>query len=107
MQMMKMVMVTSLLFIVATGCDVDKNHQKYDQLRYEQLQKARCVDMATLLSASFVNAEPEDYDKALKRCEDMKLLSFDAYKQLSDHARATGSWDIYELFPEGVEVKKQ
>ncbi len=101
------VAVVGLLVLITAGCDIDKDAPKYDELRYEQLQKTRCVDMATLLSASFVNAEPEDYDKSLKRCEDMKALSFEEYKRLSDHARATGSWDIYELYPQDVVDEKQ
>lgn len=106
-QTAKIVLTATLLALMATGCDVDKNHPKYDQLRFDQLQKTRCVDMATLLSAEFVNAEPEDYDKALKRCEDMKTLNFDEYKRLSDNARATGKWDIYQLYPEKREPQKQ
>lgn len=100
MQTGKIVLTSAVLALMAAGCDVDKNHPKYDQLRYEQLQKARCVDMATVLASDFVTAEPENYDKALKRCEDMKSLSFDEYKRLSDHARATGKWDVYQLYPD-------
>ena len=101
------VIVAGLLVLVMAGCDVDKDAPKYDELRYEQLQKTRCVDMATLLSASFVNAEPEDYDKSLKRCEDMKQLSFEQYKRLADQARSTGSWDVYTLYPQDVVDGKQ
>ncbi len=106
MQSVKVIMA-GLLVSAMAGCDIDKDAPKYDELRYEQLQKTRCVDMATMLSASFVNADPEDYDKSLKRCEDMKALSFEEYKRLSEHARATGSWDLYQLFPQDVVDVKQ
>lgn len=93
---------------VMAGCGVDKNHPKYDQVRYDELQKTRCIDMATMLSSDFVNAEPENYDQALKRCEDMKTLSFEEYKRLADHARSTGKWDIYQLYPEkNIQNKQQ
>jgi uncharacterized protein YutE (UPF0331/DUF86 family) len=107
MQSRKIALTTTLLAVMATGCDVDKNHPKYDQLRYEELQKTRCVDMATMLSSSFVTTEPENYDKALKRCEDMKSLSFEEYKRLADHARASGKWDVYQLYPEKNQPKSQ
>ena len=107
MQSRKIALITTLLAVVATGCGVDKNHPKYDQLRYEELQKTRCVDMATMLSSAFVTTEPENYDKALKRCEAMKSLSFEEYKRLAEHARATGKWDIYRLYPEKIQSDKQ
>lgn len=106
--MMPRVMTTitaTLLAATLAGCGVDRDNPKYDELRYEQLQKARCVDMATILSSDFVNAEPENYDGSLKRCEDMKSLTFEEYQRLADHARATGSWDIYQVFPEKLNSK--
>lgn len=107
MQTAKIAMTAAMLAAMATGCDVDKDHPKYDELRYEQLKKTRCVDMATILSSDFVTADPEDYDKSLKRCEDMKSLSFEEYKRLADHARAAGKWDIYQLYPEKLTSEKQ
>jgi hypothetical protein len=97
MQISKIVILLALLM---AGCGVDKNHPKYDERRYKELQKSRCVDMATVLSSEFITAEPENYDKALKRCEDMKALTFEQYKRLSDHGRQTGVWDVYQVFPE-------
>lgn len=99
-QSTKVGLVVAMTAVVVSGCGIDKNSPKYDQLRYEQLQKTRCVDMATVLSSEFVTKEPENYDAALKRCEDMRTLTFDEYRRLADHARATGSWDIYKLYPE-------
>ncbi len=92
--------IAALFTVLAAGCGVDKDDPKYDQLRYEQLAKTRCVDMAALLSSEFVNADPEDYENSLKRCEDMKSLSFEEYKKLADYSRANGTWDIYQLYPE-------
>lgn len=93
-----------LLMIVLLGfisaCGVDKNHPKYDELRYEQLQKANCHDMASVLSADFLMETPEDFDAAFKRCEDTKSLSFEEYKAFAEQGRASGNWDIYEMYPE-------
>lgn len=100
MQRPMFVLSAALLTMMAIGCDVDRNHPKYDELRYEQLQKTRCVDMATVLASEFAIAKPENYDKALKRCEDMKTLSFAEYKRLADHGRKTGKWDVYQVYPE-------
>ena len=88
------------LLLVTSGCDVDKNAPKYDELRYEQLQKARCDEMASVLSEPFIMETPDDFDTAKKRCEDTKSLSFEEYKRFADHGRATGAWDIYAVFPE-------
>ncbi len=86
------------------GCSVDKNAEKYDELRYEQLQKARCDEMASFLSTPLISEEPEEYDSALKRCQDMKTLTFEEYKKLADHGRVSGNWDIYEVFPEKQQI---
>lgn len=82
------------------GCGVDKEHPKYDQRRYDELQKANCHEMATVLSASFLMETPEDFDVALKRCQDTKSLSFEEYQALADYGRKTGEWDIYAVYPE-------
>lgn len=89
-----------VLLAMLAGCDVDKNHPKYDELRYEQMQKANCVEIASVLSAKAIMEKPADYDTALKRCQDNKILSFEEYKVLADHGRETGVWDIYAVFPE-------
>ncbi len=94
------VCIGTLLLTGLSGCDIDKNHPKYDELRYEQLQKARCGEMASVLAAPFFMDEPEDFDVARKRCEDTKTLSFDEYKRLADYGRTTGAWDLYAIFPE-------
>ncbi|MFC1749628.1 hypothetical protein ACFL2V_12570 [Pseudomonadota bacterium] len=86
--------------LLGSGCGVDKNAAKYDQLRYDELQEARCDEMASFLSAPMITDDPEDYDTALKRCEDMKSLTLEEYKRLANHGRETGSWDIYEVYPE-------
>jgi len=86
--------------LLAGGCGVDKHHAKYDQLRYDELQKARCNEMASFLSTPLISDEPEEYDAALKRCQDMKALSFDEYKRLAEHGRETGNWDVYQLYPD-------
>ena len=85
--------------ISLTACTVDKNNPKYDQLRYNELQDTNCHDMAGLLSSKLVTNHPEDRDVALKRCQDMKTLSYEEYQQLADYFRETGDWDFYTLFP--------
>ena len=95
----KMPLTIVLLGFIA-ACGVDKNHPKYDELRYEELKKANCHDMASVLSADFLMETPEDFDTAFKRCEDTKSLSFEEYKAFVEHGRASGSWDIYEMYPE-------
>ncbi len=85
---------------VLAACGVERNHPKYDQLRYEQMQKANCSEIASVLSAKAVMDEPEDYDVALKRCEDNKVLNFEEYKVFADHGRETGVWDVYVVFAE-------
>jgi len=88
------------LFVMLAGCGVDRNHPKYDQLRYDQMQKANCVEIASVLSAKAIMDKPEDYDTALKRCQDNKIMTFEEYKLFADHGRATGVWDVYAVFPE-------
>lgn len=94
----------TLLLAVAvglgSGCGVDKNHPKYDQLRYDELQKANCHEMASVLSSEALMEAPEDFDQALKRCQDTKGLSFEEYKALAEYGRETGEWDIYAVYPE-------
>ncbi len=93
--------IALMIAVLFSGaCGVDKHDAKYDQLRYDELQKARCDEMASFLSSPQITEEPEDYDAALKRCEDMKSLSFEEYKRLADYGRETGSWDIYLLHPD-------
>lgn len=95
----KSVLTITMIGLLA-ACGVDKNHPKYDQLRYDELQKANCHDMASVLSAPVLMDKPEDFDTALKRCQDTQSLSFEEYKAFADHGRDTGNWDIYEVYPE-------
>ena len=92
--------VASALLLGASGCTVDKDNPKYDERRYTEIQKARCGEIATVLSKPLLAEEPEDYDTSLQRCEALKSLTFEEYKKLADYARENGSWDIYLLFPE-------
>ncbi len=89
-----------MLLGLLSACGVDKNHPKYDELRYNELQKANCNDMASVLSAPMLMETPEDFDTAFKRCQDTKSLSFEEYKALADHGRASGNWDLYAVYPE-------
>ncbi len=89
-----------VMLAVLAGCGVDRNHPKYDQLRYEQMQKANCEEIASVLSAKAIMDKPEDYDVALKRCQDNKIMTFEEYKVFADHGRETGVWDVYVVFPE-------
>ena len=95
----KRTLVLVLCSVVLQSCGIDRDAPEYDQLRYEQLQKTRCHEMAAVLSKPLVSRETEDYDTTLKRCEAMKSLNFEEYKVLSDHARQTGVWDVYGVFP--------
>jgi len=95
----KFVPVIALLALLA-ACGVDRNDPKYDQLRYEQMQKANCAEIASVVSAKVIMEQPGDYDAALKRCQDNKILSFEEYKIFADYGRETGVWDVYVLFPE-------
>ena len=92
--------MTVVAILLVSGCGVDKNNPKYDELRYNELQSARCDEMAYVLSAAAVMEKPDDYEVALKRCEDTKSLSFEQYKLLMDSGRTNGVWDIYEVFPD-------
>ncbi len=92
--------VVAGLVVSTVGCGVDKNSAEYDDRRYKELQKADCEEMAYLLAKPLLVEEPQDYDDVVERCNDLKSLSFEEYGRLSDHARSTGSWDLYELFPE-------
>lgn len=94
------VVTAALSLLWLTGCDVDRDHPKYDQLRYEELRKANCGDMAAVLSKPLLSEETEDYDAALARCRVMQSLTFEEYRKLADHARRTGKWDVYGLFPD-------
>ena len=94
------IVLSSLLLCSLAACDVDKNHPKYDQLRYDELQKTSCNEMASVLSAASLMEKPEEFEVALKRCQDTQSLSFEEYKALADHGRETGSWDLYEVYPE-------
>ena len=95
----KTVPVVALLAMLS-GCGVDRNAPKYDQLRFDQMQKANCVEIASVLSAKAIMDKPEDYDASLKRCQDNKIMTFEEYKIFADHGRETGVWDVYEIFPE-------
>jgi len=95
----KILALIAVLSVLA-GCDVDRNDPKYDQLRYDQMQKANCVEIASVLSAKAIMDKPEDYDAALKRCQDNKIMTFDEYKVFADHGRETGVWDVYVVFPD-------
>ena len=96
----KRILVLTLCSAVLPACGIDRDAPEYDQLRYEQLRKTRCHEMAAVLSKPLVSRETEDYDTTLKRCEAMKSLDFEEYKVLADHARQTGVWDVYGVFPE-------
>ncbi len=92
-------LIVATVIVGSAGCGVERNSAEYDERRYKELQKANCEEMAYLLAKPLLVEEPQDYDKVVKRCHDLKSLSFEEYGRLSDHARSTGSWDIYELFP--------
>jgi hypothetical protein len=93
--------IPSLIGVVLlSACGVDKEHPKYDQRRYDELQRANCHDMASVLSSRLLMETPEEFDTALKRCQDTKSLSFEEYQALADYGRETGEWDIYAVYPE-------
>lgn len=97
----KLFKVTLFTLVIAVmGCGVDRNAAKYDERRYKELQRANCVEMASLLSSTLIAEKPENYDQAMKRCQDLKTLTYKEYVQYADAARASGNWDIYHHFPE-------
>jgi hypothetical protein len=103
----KLVKATLFALVIAVvGCGVDRNAAKYDERRYKELQKASCVEMASLLSSTLITAKPENYDQAMKRCQDLKALSYDEYVRYADAARLSGDWDIYQHFPEKKATSK-
>lgn len=84
-----------LAAIAATAaCRVDQDAARYDRLRYEELQKANCAEMAAVLSKPLIDKEPEDYDAVLERCRRLKTLSFEQYADVAENARRTGSWEL-------------
>ncbi len=97
-------LVLLLVSMTAAACTVDRENPKYDELRYDELQKARCSEIATVLSKPLLSEETEDYDLNLKRCQDMKTLSLEEYKVLADYARQHGVWDLYAVFPDKFEA---
>ncbi len=93
-----LLLVTGMV-VAATGC-AERDSAEYDERRYKELQKADCDEMAYLLAKPLLTEEPQDYDDVVARCRALKSLSFEEYGRLADHARSTGSWDIYELYPQ-------
>ncbi|MBI3771201.1 MAG: hypothetical protein HY272_00640 [Gammaproteobacteria bacterium] len=94
------------LLIAVAGCGVDRNAAKYDERRYKELQRASCTEMASLLSSTLIAEKPENYGQAMKRCQDLKTLTYEEYVRYADAARASGNWDIYQHFP-GKRTKSQ
>jgi len=100
MMLLSRVVFCTAAAILFTGCGVDKNSAEYDERRYKELQKSHCAEMASLLALPLLTDNPQDENVVMKRCEVLKSLSFEEYKRLSDYARETGSWDVYEFYPE-------
>ena len=100
-------LLITLAAIGLIGCGVDRDSAEYDERRYKELQKSNCDEMAALLAKPLLTEKPQDYDSVVKRCKDLKSLTPKEYKRLSQHARDTGSWDIYEVFPEKRQVESQ
>ena len=92
--------LAGMIALQLIGCGVDKNSAEYDQRRYDELQRANCNEMASVLSAPFVMETPEEFDAAYKRCQDLKSLTFEQYMVLAEHGRQTGVWDVYAVYPE-------
>ncbi len=90
----------TVVAVSVVGCGIDKNSAEYDERRFKELQKAHCAEMASFLALPLITDNPQDENVVLKRCEVLKSLSFPEYKRLSDFARETGSWDVYEFYPE-------
>jgi hypothetical protein len=97
---MKNRIILPLLLCALAACGVDRNAAEYDQLRYDEMQKANCDEAAHMVSSKALMDKPQNYDDAFKRCQDTKSLSFEEYKALADYGRRTGSWDIYAVYPE-------
>lgn len=91
-------MLISVLLV--WGCGVDRNAAKYDERRYQELQRANCTEMASVLSSKLIAKTPENYDQAMKRCQDLKSLSYEEYIRYAEASRKSGNWDLYATYPE-------
>jgi hypothetical protein len=86
--------------IQLAACDFNPASEEYDQVRYEELQKTNCNDIASFAATSLMGKKPEDEDEILERCRKMKALTFTEYKLAAQHARETGEWDLDKTFPD-------
>jgi hypothetical protein len=89
--------------ILLTACGFDPTDEKYDRVRYDELRKTDCREMASLGAKRFIAGKSgETYESILARCEKMKALSFDEYRTGSKQARETGKWP-FEAPPSATE----
>lgn len=85
----------SLICLVLSGCGFDPASPEYDELRYKELQKSNCDQIASVGSSKLISKEGKDKDEIRERCEKMKSLTLDQYKRAAEHARSNdGIWDL-------------
>lgn len=77
------------------GCGFDPTSAEYDRLRYDELQKVDCANMANLGVRRIFKSKDstETYDTILQRCRHMQAMSFDDYRAASQKAREEGKFE--------------
>lgn len=86
-------LTTATLLVV--GCGFDPTSAEYDRLRYDELQKVDCANMANLGMRRIFKSKDsnETYDSILQRCRHMQAMSFDDYRAASQKAREEGKFE--------------
>lgn len=93
--MMKIKIISAIAIApLLAHCGFEPTSAEYDQLRYDQLQKADCPQIAKLGSKELIVERPDEYTEVLARCEQMQALSFEDYQRASSYAREHGEWDV-------------
>ncbi len=83
-----------LVALLVAGCGFDPTSAEYDQVRYEQLQKTNCEQMASFASTKLASDNPQSYEDVLDRCQKMQALNFEEYRIAAQRARESGEWEL-------------
>lgn len=78
----------------SAGCGFDPTAPEHDRVRYDELQKADCDQMAQLGSKELIVDKPDDYAVVLERCKQMQALTFEQYQAAAEYARSHGEWNL-------------
>ena len=91
--------------VVVPGCGFDPMAEKYDRVRYEELQKTDCANMAALAASRFVvKDETPDPEAYRANCERLQALTFEQYQRVAQNARDTGVWDVAAALGSSADV---